>query len=232
MDGLRIAKRSMSSEERAALEAALRASQVVEKGSRIAMLVLGGLFNVGVVFAVGTVLVSLGLQPLSAWGLAAAFAALDLVLFDQVARRKVAHRLSRGEGFRDQLRQDLEAHEVEVWRVEVRGVVAVGRIDEHVSSHLLEVGDGKLLYVDGDFVRDEIEAGRFPSSRFELVLGPASRATVAMRCEGSSLKPLRTRAFFDEREEHVPEHLEILDARLEALDHDLKRLRRAEKRAA
>ncbi len=226
----------MSSEERAALAAALRVSRVVEKGARIAMLVFGCLFNVGAVFAVGSALLAFGLQPLLAWGLAAAFAALNLVLLDQVARRKVAPRLSRGEGFREALLRDLGAREVEVWRVEAREAVAVDSVNqhesEHVPSYILEVGEGKLLYVDGDFVREEIDAGRFPSSRFELVLGPSSRATAAVRCEGSVLEPLRKRAFFDQREEHVPEHLEVLDATLSTLEGDLKRLKRAKERAA
>lgn len=88
---------------------------------------------------------------------------------------------------RERIDRDLEGGEVETVTYRARTALEIARGEgERTESHLLELEDGRLLYVNG--VNSYRNAkGRFPSDAVEVVRAPAWGDVVSVNAVGSPL---------------------------------------------
>lgn len=94
---------------------------------------------------------------------------------------------------------DLAAGRVEVTRYLVRDAVKVDYGDGD-SGWYLHLDDGKVLELDGDDALAEIEAGRFPSTDFELARAPQTGDVVSVTTHGRPIAPVAVRGPFTDEE--------------------------------
>ncbi|HZU99595.1 MAG TPA: hypothetical protein VFF73_22990, partial [Planctomycetota bacterium] len=71
---------------------------------------------------------------------------------------------------------------------------------------LLDVGEGRLLYLRGSYLADAVRRGAFPSTSFTLVRLPRAGLTLRVECHGRTL-PAWTRSGRDHpRKDELSRH--------------------------
>jgi hypothetical protein len=121
--------------------------------------------------------------------------------------------------------QDIRADLVQDIHCIVADAVAVDPFDEEGTGFFLDVGDGQLLFLQGQYLDDLDEEGRFPTRELFMVRAPHSGDILRLEHLGEVFEPSRSRGYLgEEREEYAPQDGEILPGRLETLDADLHRL--------
>jgi hypothetical protein len=140
---------------------------------------------------------------------------------------------------RDRARAALEQGQVEVLRCTVAEAVEVEEVEDEGPAFFLDVEDGQLLFLQGQYLYDlaaeepagEEAAGRpprFPNRQIEVARLPGSGEVLDLRCTGEPLRASRRRAPLTD-DEYVPEDGELIPARLQTLEEDLRRLERDRK---
>jgi hypothetical protein len=83
-----------------------------------------------------------------------------------------------------ELREDLRVGEVELVHVHAFGArAAPGRI-----GFFFDVGEGKLLFLRGHYLRAAVAEGRFPNRYFTLVRLPRAQMTLRVECHGDPIE--------------------------------------------
>jgi hypothetical protein len=82
------------------------------------------------------------------------------------------------------LREDLRVGEVDVLHVHAFGArTAPGRV-----GFFFDVGDGKLLFLRGSYLRNPVAEGRFPNRYFTLIRLPVSEMTLRVEPHGEPIE--------------------------------------------
>ncbi|OPZ80840.1 MAG: hypothetical protein BWY76_03233 [bacterium ADurb.Bin429] len=137
-----------------------------------------------------------------------------------LARR--ARRPRAGSMYRQALTTALEQDTVETLDCTVADAVVIeGDGARQPALFALDVGDGKLLVLQGLDVLELVMAGRFPNSAFTLVRLPDRDEIIAVEARGEYLKPSRTRKPLAQ-DECFPGACAVLDGTLAELDALLK----------
>ena len=102
-------------------------------------------------------------------------------------------RLRRGEASSNkEYCADLEGGETELLEVDVHGVVKLEEFEDEGSGYFLDVGDSRILFLQGQYLYDLEEEKRFPNRKFDLRRAPNSKLVFDLKCRGEPLFPLRT----------------------------------------
>jgi hypothetical protein len=117
----------------------------------------------------------------------------------------------------------LAAGQAEVLEAEARDAVAVEPLVDEGPGYFLDVDEGRLLFLQGPYLADLVDAGAFPSRRLRLTRAAGTGLHLAFECLGEPLRPSRSREFL-EHDEYWPSDSEIVPARLSTLEADLRRL--------
>jgi hypothetical protein len=93
-----------------------------------------------------------------------------------------------GEVFRKAWEQDRadRTGEVEEWTVRVSDAIEVEESGDEGSTYFLGLDDGRVLFLTGQYLYEDEEAGRFPNRQLVLVRLPSSGAVLDLRCVGES----------------------------------------------
>jgi hypothetical protein len=133
-----------------------------------------------------------------------------------------ARRPRAGDMYRQALASAQECGEVEVLTCTVTEAVVIEGDGKQPALFVLDVGDGKLLVLQGLDVLELVMAGRFPNTRFTVVRLPAREDILAVETQGEHLKPSHTRSPLTAAE-FFPGACVVLDGTLAELDTVLKR---------
>jgi hypothetical protein len=135
--------------------------------------------------------------------------------------------LRKGRAFFEQkraaYRRDLTTPEVEVLHCTATDAVKVEEVEDEGPGFFLQVEDSQLLYLQGQYLYELEEKRLFPSSIFEITRARYSGLVLGISCLGDPISP-RTRGPFTD-DEYIPAAGELLTARLNSLDADLRRLK-------
>lgn len=96
----------------------------------------------------------------------------------------------RGKG-NQPLLEDLKAGQAEVLRCEIAECVQVEEFEDEGSGYFLSDGRNQVLFLQGQYLYDLEEAGKFPSRTFEVVRLPKSRTFLGLTTSGEQVKPVR-----------------------------------------
>jgi hypothetical protein len=110
--------------------------------------------------------------------------------------------------------RDLAGGVASVVSARVRDAVRVEESEDEGSSYYLELDDGRVLFLSGQYLYDVEEEGRFPNTRVTVARAPATRIVLGVTCDGSAFEPSRTRAPFTAGEYErgrVPEDGAVVD---------------------
>jgi hypothetical protein len=205
-----IRQRPLTPEERARLEARVR--QLGGGGS----LAMSAVFLFMILFLAGVALVALfdlpRLAGRSASGLVAGLAAARVYI-------RMRRSLTRSPGA-DLLRSDLAGGVAAESSFDVVEAIEVEELEDEGMTYYLKLSDGGVLFLSGQYLDDDVEAKRFPSTRIVTTRLPHTRLLFDFRCEGSYLAPTAKLPHFtsDQRERgEVPEDGAIVDLEFEAL---------------
>ena len=83
-----------------------------------------------------------------------------------------------------QQRQVDRSGDVEEWRVKVADAIEVEEWGDLGLNFYLALEDGRVLFLSGQYLYDDVEAGRFPNRDLVLVWSSGSRMLLDLRCEG------------------------------------------------
>ncbi|HTF56156.1 MAG TPA: hypothetical protein VK661_02720 [Planctomycetota bacterium] len=123
-------------------------------------------------------------------------------------------------------RRDLAEGELEIINCTIFEAVEVVPIDDEGTGYFLDVGDGALLFLQGqDLDEDEDEAPRkHPRQRLHLVRSPYAGHDFEMEWSGDVVPPSRSVDSNEFGDVYVPTDGELIPAALHNLESDLKRL--------
>lgn len=119
---------------------------------------------------------------------------------------------------------DLADNRIEVLRGDVLDAVQLGETEEDGPGFFLDLGEGQLLFADGECYGEDGEE-LLPNRRVEIRRTPRRCLDSGIMCLGERFEPSRVRAWFGE-DEYFPEDGEIISGTLPTLDEDLRRLAR------
>lgn len=118
--------------------------------------------------------------------------------------------------------RDLEAGEVDETQFEVVDAIEVAEEEDEGRHFYLRLADGRVLFLSGQYLYDDVASKRFPAARVTVTRAPVSGIVLSMRAEGAYVAPSAVRPSFTERERargRVPDDGDILET-------DFDRLRR------
>jgi hypothetical protein len=127
------------------------------------------------------------------------------------------------------LELDLTENQVEVLHCTVLDAVEVEGLEDFGPGYFLDLGDSTLLHVQGQYLLELEDEGRFPNRQLRIVRTPHARISFAFECLGETFEPSRRVDVFT-GQEYVPDDGEILRARLDTLQADLRRLEQDRRR--
>jgi len=122
---------------------------------------------------------------------------------------------------------DLEEGIAESFTCHALGAVEVEEFEDEGPAFFIDVGEPRLLFLQGQYLYDLVEDGKFPCSDFEVVRAPQSGLNLGLQCLGEPLKSTRKRRWLTDKE-YLPSDLELVGASIATLDEDLLRLRNSE----
>jgi hypothetical protein len=131
------------------------------------------------------------------------------------------HRLAPyGAAERATARADLRAGEVDETAFAIVDAVEVAQGEDEGRHFFLRLGNGRVLFLSGQYLEQPVAAKRFPASSVTIVRAAASGVVLSMRAEGHYLAPSAVRPPFTEADYEgglVPEDGSILDLDFEQL---------------
>jgi hypothetical protein len=126
-----------------------------------------------------------------------------------------AHEGALGE-MRAHYAADLQAQQLEEWRVHIIDALQVEEFDDEGSQFYLELEDGRVLFVMGQYLwdfEDDDENPLFPNRELLITRLPYAGDIFDMTCLGEHFPPSATRPRFTQEEyteKRVPEDGQIL----------------------
>lgn len=120
-------------------------------------------------------------------------------------------------------RRDVADGHATVLHFTASGVVRVDDAEEETTGYFFQVEDGRLLYLQGEYLREARGVG-FPSTEGMVITARHSHTPLGVETMGEPLAPLRVRGALVPGVEYMPEDRQVLDGRLETLQEDLARL--------
>lgn len=186
---LTMKKRAMTAGERGILERAAGAGNgtgflskfIIVIGSPVAGMlaaaILGRLLEVFGVSRAALLMLTLIVGPICGFGLGIFY------LLNLKNRRR--HTIERYD-------IDLQDGQVEVLECRPRAVVALEEFEDEGPGFFFDLGDGQLLFLQGQYLYDLTEKKKFPSTYFTFVRAPHSRSALSIASQGEVLSPLRT----------------------------------------
>jgi hypothetical protein len=121
---------------------------------------------------------------------------------------------------RTDLSDELAAGVAEVTRCTARSAIRVDEFEDEGISFFMELADGRVLFLSGQYLYDLDEEKQFPNTAFTIVRTPRTRMVLEFECEGSYFPPIYTRAPFTEAEYHqgsVPSDGDIIERDFQSL---------------
>jgi hypothetical protein len=115
---------------------------------------------------------------------------------------------------------DLDAGVAEITTYEAREAIKVEEFEDEGIGFYLDLGDGKVLFLQGQYLYEDYEAKRFPCTRFTVSRAARSQAVLDMTCEGECLPPVCVHPPFtakDYKTGAAPKDGEILETDFEEL---------------
>ena len=110
--------------------------------------------------------------------------------------------------------EDLKAGRMVVATYDVRSAVRVEEFEDEGSQYLLELIDGGVLFLGGQYLYEAEENGSFPSTRIQTERAEKSGTLFELHCTGTPVEVLETLPHFtvaDHEAALVPDDGEILD---------------------
>jgi hypothetical protein len=104
--------------------------------------------------------------------------------------------------------RDLAGGVARVTSARVSDALRVEEAEDEGSSYYLELEDGRVWFLTGQYLYELEEDGTFPNTRVTVVRAPATGVVLAVSCDGSPLAPRGTLPVFttqDYDEDRVPE---------------------------
>jgi len=109
---------------------------------------------------------------------------------------------------------DLQARQLEEWRVRIVDALQVDEVEDEGAQFFLELEDGRILFVMGQYLWDaDDESPRFPNRELLITRLPHAQDIFDMKCLGEYFPPSAQRAPFTGEEyagERVPQDGQIL----------------------
>lgn len=121
------------------------------------------------------------------------------LLVGVLVHRRVGHEAWREKQAAD-LRDELAAGVAEVTRWLARSAIRVEEFEDEGISFFVELTDGRVLFLSGQYLYDVDDAQRFPNTSFTIVRTPRTRMVLEVECTGEYFPPLSTRPAFTEAE--------------------------------
>jgi hypothetical protein len=131
---------------------------------------------------------------------------------------------------RERERHIREQGQAEVLQCTVAGAIEVEEAEDEGPGYFLDVGEGQLLYLQGQYLLDyvvdaENGTSRFPNRAVEVVRLQGSGSVLGVSMNEEAFTPSRLRRRL-EKGECLPEDGELIPATLATLEEDLRRLAR------
>lgn len=112
---------------------------------------------------------------------------------------------------------DMLGDEVEEWQVGIRDAIRVEEFEDEGSQYFLELDDGRVIFLMGQYLYEHEAAKRFPCTALRLVRLPHSHEIIEIECQGTPLAASAVRSHFtdsDHQAGRVPEDGAILEGPL------------------
>jgi hypothetical protein len=167
------------------------------------------------------ILFALGVGVIKIFGLREASWQPGIAVVAIVLAILVMMRMRRGRaGWTSSYKDDLRDGEAEVATFEVRDAIRVEEYEDEGSQYYLQLADGGVLFLGGQYLYEPEDDGTFPSTRIRTTRGAHSRILLDLECLGTPLATSAMRKPFD-KEEHragvVPADGAILAVDFESL---------------
>jgi hypothetical protein len=120
----------------------------------------------------------------------------------------------------DLAREDLAGGIAEVTRYRARAAIRLEELEDEGPSFFVELADGRVLFLCGQFLYEDDEAGTFPCEEFEAARAPRTGLLLDFRCLGPAFPPQEKLPPFDPDEydgPSIPDEWEIIDRSLEQI---------------
>jgi hypothetical protein len=133
-----------------------------------------------------------------------------------LARRIAAQRRAR-------YAPDLEANEMEEWEVGVLDAMEIEDATEEGPNFYVELEDGRVLFLHGLYLTEDVNAKRFPNRVLHITRLPHAGDIFDLQCRGEYLEPSYFRGMFLAEEMEagtVPEDGQILPGPLDTYKFD------------
>lgn len=123
---------------------------------------------------------------------------------------------------------DLKDNNVQVLHVTATGAVKVKEFEDEGPGFFLDVGDDKIMYLQGQYLYDVVEGLKFPNTEFELIKLPHGKIILGVNCTGQFLKPLRilNPSVICRHKESLVFDGDIFDGHLESIEQDFAKLKK------
>ena len=112
---------------------------------------------------------------------------------------------------------DVQAGTVQVTRYDVTDALAVEEFEDEGLSYYLELTDGRVVFLMGQYLYEPVEQAQFPARRLEIVRTAVTGTVLRVTALGPHLPPTGTRRPFqtaDFENDRVPEDGTILSGPL------------------
>jgi hypothetical protein len=109
---------------------------------------------------------------------------------------------------------------MEILTVEAYKAIKVEEFEDEGIGFYLDIGDGKVLFLQGQYLYEYEDEHQFPCTRFTLTRTPHTSAVFDLRCEGDYLPPIHTNPPFevkDYKNDQAPYDGQVLNVDFESL---------------
>lgn len=115
---------------------------------------------------------------------------------------------------------DLDSGIAEVVTFDAKQAIKIDEFEDEGIGYYMDLGDGKVLFLQGQYLYEYDEENKFPCTRFTISRTTYSHWFLDMKCEGDYIPPVCVSPPFTEKDykaDVVPEDGEILKTEFEAL---------------
>jgi hypothetical protein len=122
--------------------------------------------------------------------------------------------------YADLVRADLAGGMVRESAFDVVDAIRRDELEDEGAHFYLKLSNGRVLYLSGQYLDDEVESRRFPSSRVVIVRGSRSGTLLRFECSGAYVAPTGTLPAFTLEEldkDETPSDGDVLDVDFEKL---------------
>ncbi len=135
----------------------------------------------------------------------------------------VINKVTTGGKRKCQLQEIMDDGQVVVERVEATGVVELLETEDEGRTLFFDIGDGKILCLQGQDYYAANDNKPWPNTQFEIVATKRHKLGLGIFCYGEELKVSRMLKPDGFNYDHMPE-VDVFDGALETLEEDLRKL--------